>query len=79
MFSSKYEARLPLLLNSGIHVGNEIQDSVGVAALIVVPGNKFDEILRQGNTSLLVEDGGASITNEVRGDNSIRLISHNST
>ena len=40
-----------------VHDSNEVEDFVGVADFIVVPGNDFYEGVRQSDTGLSVEDG----------------------
>lgn len=42
---------------------------MGVAPLVVVPGNQLDEVGVQGNTGLGIEDGRVVITVQVGGDN----------
>jgi hypothetical protein len=42
---------------------------VGVAPLVVVPGDELDEVGVQGDTGLSIEDGGAVVTVQVSGDN----------
>ena len=53
--------RSDLLVVNLSHVLDEHQQLVGVAPLVVVPGNNLYEGVGQRNTSLLVEDGGASV------------------
>jgi len=50
-------------------VRHELKKTVGVASLVVIPGNQLDEVIGEGNASLLVEDGGKWVTVEVGGDN----------
>jgi len=49
-------------------VEGQIEDSVGVAPFVVVPGDQLDEVGVKGDTGLGIEDGGSSITNEILGD-----------
>jgi hypothetical protein len=49
----------------GGHVGDQIDDALGVSPLVVVPGNKLDEVVVQGDTSLGIEDGRVSVANKV--------------
>jgi len=49
-------------------VEGQIEDSVGVAPFVVVPGDQLDEVGVKGDTSLSIEDGGSSITDEILGD-----------
>ena len=53
-----------------VHDSNEVEDFVGVADFIVVPGNDFYEGVRQSDTSFSVEDGRERAAEEVRGNNS---------
>lgn len=41
---------------------------MGVAPLVVVPGDELDEVLVQGDTGLGIEDGGVVIAVEIGGD-----------
>ncbi|KAI8439274.1 hypothetical protein MSG28_013111 [Choristoneura fumiferana] len=51
----------------GLDVLDEIDDSAGVAILIVVPADQLDEVVVEGDASGSVEDGGVSVSDEVRG------------
>mmetsp|Transcript_75117 Transcript_75117/g.170110 ORF Transcript_75117/g.170110 Transcript_75117/m.170110 type:complete len:288 (-) Transcript_75117:559-1422(-) len=55
------------------HVGNELDETVGVAPLIVVPGDELHKVVVQGDARGLVEDGGELAGNEVRGDDLLVL------
>ena len=55
------------LLVLALHVFDEVDDSVGVAHLIVVPGHELDKGRRQLNACLGVEDGGVGVAKEVSG------------
>lgn len=48
---------------------DEIQDTAGVAPLVVIPGDQLDEVVVQGDTGLGVEDGRVGVAVHVRGDN----------
>lgn len=48
---------------------DQVNNTAGVAPLVVVPGDQLDEVGVQSNTGLGIEDGGASVTVEVSGDN----------
>lgn len=50
------------------NVGDEVNNTVGVAPLVVVPGDELDEVLVQGDTGLGIEDGGVVIAVEIGGD-----------
>ena len=52
-----------LVVNSG-HVTDQLHHLVGVAALVVVPGNNLHKGVGQSDTGLLIEDGGAGVTQE---------------
>ena len=55
------------LLVFALHVFDEVDDSVGVAHLIVVPGDELDEGGRELNACLGVKDGGMGVAKEVSG------------
>lgn len=57
--------RLYLLLGD---VEGQIEESVGVAPFVVVPGDELNEVGVKGDTGLGIEDGGSAITNEILGD-----------
>ena len=44
---------------------DQLQNLVGVADLVVVPGNDLHEGVGQSDTGLGVEDGGAGVAEEV--------------
>ena len=54
------------------HIADQVHHLVGVAALVVVPGDDLHEGIGQSNAGLRVEDGGSGITQEIGRDN--RLI-----
>ena len=54
-----------------VHVLDEVQHSVGVAGLVVVPGHQLHEVVRERDAGLGVEDGGAGVGHEVRGDHGV--------
>ena len=47
------------------HVSYEVEDLVGVADFVVVPADELDELVRQSDTSLSVEDRRTRVTEEV--------------
>ena len=54
-------------LIDGLHVLDQIDDPVGVAHLVVVPGHQLDKGLGQLDAGLGVEDRRAMIADKVRG------------
>jgi hypothetical protein len=50
------------------NVGQEVEDTAGVAPLVVVPADKLDEVGVQGDTSLDIEDRGVVVAEQVGGD-----------
>ena len=52
-------------------MGQEVEDTAGVAPLVVVPADELDEVGVQGDTSLNVEDGGVGVAEHVGGDDSV--------
>lgn len=61
----------------GGHVGDQVDNALGVSPLVVVPGNKLDKVVVQGDTGLGVEDGGVVITNKVGGDDILLCVVEN--
>ena len=49
-------------------VDQQVEDTAGVTPLVVVPGDKLDKVLVQGDTGLSIEDGRAVVTAHVSGD-----------
>ena len=66
-----------LLVVDGVHVGSQLHHLVGVAALVVVPGDDLHEGVGQGQTGLLVEDGGTGVAQEVAGDHILVGVAQN--
>lgn len=58
-------------------VGDEVEDTAGVAPLVVVPGDQLDEVLVQGDTGLGIEDGRVGVAVQVGGDNVILSVGQN--
>jgi hypothetical protein len=56
-------------------IGQEIQDTTRITPLVIVPGDEFNEMVVQGDTSLSVEDGGVSVAVEIGGDDFILGVS----
>lgn len=54
-----------------VHVLDEVEDTVGIAALIVVPGHELDEVVRECDAGVGIKDGGSGIGYKVRRDNGI--------
>mmetsp|Transcript_86431 Transcript_86431/g.129610 ORF Transcript_86431/g.129610 Transcript_86431/m.129610 type:complete len:345 (+) Transcript_86431:45-1079(+) len=61
------------------HVLDEVKDTVGVSGLVVIPRNKFDEVVSKGNSGLLVEDRRVRVRDEVGGNNIFIGVSKNSS
>lgn len=59
------------------NVGQEVEDTAGVAPLVVVPRDQLDEVLVEGDTGLGIEDGGVGVAVEVRGDDVVLGVSQN--
>ena len=70
--SSSYE--VSILLG---HVVGKINESVGVAPLIIIPGDDLDESGRELDTSILVEAGGKRAGNEILGDDGLIGVTKN--
>ena len=65
-------------LSLGVHVVDQINHSVAVSELVVVPGDEFDEGPRQLDPGLSVEDRGSLVPEEVGGDNHVLGVAENS-
>lgn len=66
------------LLGFGIDlcdVCEKIKNTARVTPLVIVPGDKLDEVLVEGDTGLGIEDRGVVITVHVGGDDIIFSIS----
>jgi hypothetical protein len=50
------------------HVDEEIEDTAGVAPLIVIPRYELHEVVVEGDTCLGVEDGAMWVTIQITGD-----------
>ena len=46
------------LIIYSVHMGNQIQDLICIAPLIIVPGDQFNEIVVQHDTSGFIENTG---------------------
>jgi hypothetical protein len=55
----------------------EVEDTAGVAPLVVVPGDELDEVAVEGDTGLGVEDGAVWVAIQVAGDDFVLGISEN--
>lgn len=55
-------------LAAGGDVADKVDDTVGVAALVVVPADKLDEGVVKSDTRLRIEDGRVLVANDVHGD-----------
>lgn len=52
-------------------VGDKVEDTAGVAPLVVVPRDQLDEVVVKRDTSLGIKDGGVGVANQIRGDDII--------
>ena len=53
-----------LVIHSG-HIVNQIHHAVGIAALVIVPGDQLYEGIRQRDAGLGVENGGVGIAQKI--------------
>ena len=60
------------------HVVGEVDHSVGVSPLVVVPGDDLDESWRESDSGVSVEDGGEWAGGEVLGDDGILSVAKDS-
>jgi hypothetical protein len=66
------------LLLGGIDLGNvgeEVEDTAGVAPLVVVPADELDEVVVERDTGLGIEDGGVGVAVHVGGHNLVLGVS----
>ena len=56
---------------------DQLQNLVGVADLVVVPGDDLDEGVGQSDTGISVEDGGAGVAQEVGGHDGLVGVTQN--
>ena len=71
-----FNERLVSTVNLG-DVGEEVEDTARVAPLVVVPADKLDEVVVEGDTGLGVEDGRGLVAVEVGGDDVVLGVSEN--
>ena len=57
-----------LLVIHGVHMLNEAQDLIGIADLVIIPGDHLHKGVGQGDTGLGVEDRGVGVAQEVGGN-----------
>merc|ERR1711977_440034 len=50
------------------HVAQQVEDTAGVAPLVVVPGDELDEVVVKADTGLGVDDGAGRVAAHVGGD-----------
>ena len=60
-----------ILMVHRMHVGDQVQKLVGVAPLVIVPGNEFHKVIVQHDARRLVENAGLGKAGQVRGDHLI--------
>ena len=61
----------------GVHVLDQLQNLVGVADLVVVPGDDLHEGVGQSDTGVGIEDGGAGVAQEVGGHDGLVSVTQN--
>ena len=66
------------LLSLGLHVLDEVDDAVGVAHLVVVPGDQLDEGGGDLDSGLGVKDRGAGVAEEVGGHHAVLGVAEHS-
>lgn len=52
-------------------VVDEVDDTVRVAPLVIVPRDELDKVAIEGDTSLGVKDAAATVSDKIRGDDSV--------
>jgi hypothetical protein len=53
----------------GEQLTKEVKNTAGVSPLVVVPGDKLDEVIIESDTGLRIKDGRVVVTIQVAGDN----------
>ena len=66
-----------LVLVLGSHERDQIDDTLGVSPLVIVPRHEFDKVVIEGDTSLGIKDGRVWVTNKVGGHDLILGITEN--
>ena len=56
-------------------VGQEVQDTAGVAPLVVVPADKLDEVRVERDAGLGIEDGRVGVADEIARDDLVLGVS----
>jgi hypothetical protein len=56
-------------------VGEQVQDTAGVTPLVVIPGDKLDEVIVERDTGLGIEDRGVGVAVHVGGDDLVLSVS----
>lgn len=73
---AKKNERHLLLVDLG-DVADKVQDTAGVAPLVVIPRHKLDKVVVEADTSLSVEDGGVGVAVQVSGNELVLGVSKN--
>lgn len=60
------------------HVECQINQSVGISPLIIVPRDQLGEVVVQRDTSINIQDGGSAIMDEITADHGIVSVSKDS-
>ena len=63
---------------TGGHEVGQVDHPVGVAPLVIVPGDNLDEARGESNAGISIEDGRARVRGEVLRDNLILSVSEDS-
>uniref|UniRef100_A0A1L8E9Y9 Putative secreted protein n=1 Tax=Haematobia irritans TaxID=7368 RepID=A0A1L8E9Y9_HAEIR len=53
----------------GLHVFDQVNDTVGITEFVVVPRDQLDKLIVEGDTSLGIKDRGVGVANKIGGDN----------
>lgn len=67
MWFSAERHRLSVAINLG-NVCQKVNDTAGVTPLVVVPGDKLNEVLVEGDTGLDIDDRAVHVAVEIAGD-----------
>ena len=64
----KRRERMPFFSATGGHEFHEIRNAATVTPLVVIPGHNLDEVVAEQHGAGRVNDCGAGVATEVRGD-----------
>jgi hypothetical protein len=67
--------RLAVVL--GGHVGDQVDDTLRVSPLVIVPRDQLDKVVVERDTGLGIKDGRVRVADKVSGDNIVLSVAEN--